>query len=127
MKVLLDTHALIWFIEGDSKLSLTAKSEIENLNNERFVSTVSLWEIVIKSSRDKLELKKSFKDLNQSIIYNDIQIITAQISHLNTLLTLPHHHGDPFDRLLISQAISEDLTIISTDKHFNSYQVKVIW
>lgn len=127
MKVLLDTHALIWFIEGDSKLSLTAKSEIENLNNERFVSTVSLWEIVIKSSRDKLELKKSFKELNQSIVDNDIQIITVQISHLNTLLILQHHHSDPFDRLLISQAISEDLTIISTDKHFKNYPVKVIW
>ena len=127
MKVLLDTHALIWFIEGDSKLSLNAKSEIENLNNERFVSTVSLWEIAIKSSLDKLELKKSFKELNQSIIDNDIQIITVQISHLNTLLTLLHHHGDPFDRLLISQAISENMTIISTDKHFKDYPTGIIW
>jgi PIN domain nuclease of toxin-antitoxin system len=127
MKVLLDTHTLIWFTDGVSKLSLRAKSEIEDLNNERFLSIVSLWEIAIKSSRGKLELKKSFKELNKFIFDNDIQIITVQLDHLMTLLELPHHHGDPFDRLLIAQALTEDLTIISADKEFQAYPVRVSW
>jgi len=127
MKVLFDTHTLIWFIEGIDKLSLKAKSEIENLNNERFVSTVSLWEIAIKSSRNKLELKKTFKEIIQSILDNDIQIITVQLSHLNVLLTLEHDHGDPFDRLLIAQGIAEGMTILSADQHFGPYPVRVTW
>jgi len=127
MKILLDTHALIWFIEGDKKLSLKAKSEIENPRHEIFASTVSLWEIAIKSSRDKLELKKPFEELVESIYNNNIQLITIQVSHLNVLLALPHHHGDPFDRILLSQAISERMAIISTDRHFSSYNVRVTW
>jgi PIN domain nuclease of toxin-antitoxin system len=127
MNVLLDTHALIWFAEGSDKLSLTATSEIDNKNNNKFISIATLWEIVIKSSKEKLELKQSFAELNYFLSINNIQIINLEINHLNTLLKLPHYHGDPFDRLLISQAISEDLTIISVDKHFENYPVKVIW
>ena len=127
MKILLDTHALIWFVEGTNKLSSKAKAEIENLNNERFVSIASLWEIAIKSSRNKLELKKTFKETIQSVIDNDIRIITIETQHLNTLLMLKYHHGDPFDRLLIAQAITEDLTIISADKEFQAYPVRVKW
>lgn len=127
MKVLLDTHALIWFTEGSDKLSLKAKSEIDNKNNSKFISIATLWEIVIKSSKEKLELKRSFVEISHFLSINSIQIINIEIAHLNTLLILPHYHGDPFDRLLIAQAIMEDLTIISTDKHFKNYPVKVIW
>ena len=127
MKILFDTHTLIWFIEGNNKLSSKAKSTIEDLNNKRFVSTISLWEIVIKTSRDKLELKQSFKELNKLIFNNDIEIVTVEIPHLDTLSTLPYFHGDPFDRLLISQAITDDLTIISADRHFKDYPVRVTW
>jgi PIN domain nuclease of toxin-antitoxin system len=74
MRILLDTHSLIWFAEGINRLSSKAKSEIENLENKRFVSTVSLWEIAIKSSIDKLELKQSFKEIYQFILENDIEL-----------------------------------------------------
>lgn len=127
MNLLLDTHALIWFTEGIAKLSSKAKSEISNPSNKKFLSIASLWEIAIKSSKDKLEIKQSFREINQFVILNNIQILGIEFEHLNTLLTLPHHHGDPFDRLLISQAISENLTIISSDRHFSSYDVEVIW
>ena len=85
MKVLLDTHTLIWFVEASDRLSPRSIFEIENQANERFVSTVSLWEIVIKSSLNKLELKKTFGEILQLLVDNDIQIITVEISHLNTL------------------------------------------
>jgi PIN domain nuclease of toxin-antitoxin system len=127
MKVLLDTHTLIWFTEGSDRLSLRSKIEIEDLANERFISTVSLWEIVIKSSLDKLELKKSFGEILQLVADNDITIITVEVNHLHTLLKFNHHHKDPFDRLLIAQAITEGLTIITTDKHFSDYPVDVLW
>ena len=122
----IDTHALIWFAEGSDKLSLLATAEMDNKNNSKFISIATLWEIVIKSSKEKLELKQSFTELNYFLLINNIQIINLEINHLNTLLKLPHYHGDPFDGLLISQAISEDLTIISTDKHFKSYPVNCI-
>jgi len=102
VKILLDTHILIWFAEGIDKLSIKARAEIESLNNEGFVSTVSLWEIAIKSSLNKIELKKSFGEINNFIVNNNIQLITVEVHHLNTLLTLHQHHGDPFDRLLIA-------------------------
>ena len=127
MNLLLDTHALIWFTEGSEKLSPKAGSEISNSFNNKFLSVASLWEIAIKSSKNKLEIKQSFKEINQFILLNNIQIIGIEVNHLNTLLTLPHHHGDPFDRLLISKAISENLTIISADRHFQAYPIEVIW
>lgn len=127
MKVLLDTHTLIWFTEGTERLSTKAKSEIDTVSNTKFISIVSLWEIVIKSSNDKLEFKRSMIELNHFLSLNQIQILTITTDHLNTLSSLPFHHKDPFDRLLIAQAISENLTIISADRHFGVYPVQVIW
>ena len=127
MRVLLDTHTLIWFTEGNDRLSERAKSEISNVNNDNFISMVSLWEIVIKSSNGKLELKQTFNKLNQFLSLNNIQILNIQVNHLTALLSLPHHHKDPFDRLLIAQAISENLLIISADRHFDAYSINVIW
>lgn len=127
MKVLLDTNALIWFAEGNNRLSIKAKSEIEDLDNKRFVSTVSLWEIAIKSSINKLELKKSFKEIYQFSYENDINLITVQVAHLHTLLTLERYHSDPFDRLPISQAITENMAIITVDKQFGVYPISVVW
>lgn len=127
MKVLLDTHTLIWFTEGTERLSTKAKSEIDTVSNTKFISIVSLWEIVIKSNNNKLEFKRSMIELNHFLSLNQIQILTITTDHLNTLSSLPFHHKDPFDRLLIAQAISENLTIISADRHFGVYPVQVIW
>lgn len=127
MKVLLDTHALIWFVEGVDKLSLKAKLTIEDLENTRLVSIASLWEIVIKSSLNKIEMKKSFEEINKLLFDNDIQILKINVDHLNTLLSLPHHHKDPFDRMLIAQSITENIAIISVDQQFKPYSVNVIW
>lgn len=127
MKILLDTHILIWFAEGIDKLSTSTKLVIEDINNQRFVSIVSLWEIIIKTSLKKTEFKHTLKEINFFLVSNDINLLYIDIKHLNTLSTLPFHHKDPFDRLLISQAITENLTLISADQHFKSYPVNLIW
>lgn len=127
MNILLDTHALIWFTEGSEKLSTKAKSRISDINNIKFISIVSLWEIVIKSSNKKLELNQSLAEINQFLFLSNIQILAININHLSVLANLPNCHNDPFDRLIISQAISENLQIVSADRHFDSYPVEVIW
>ena len=127
MNLLLDTHVLIWFTEGNDRLSVKARLEIENPSNAKFLSVASLWEIVIKVSNEKLEINQSFKEINDFLLINNIQIIGIEIKYLNLLLNLAHHHGDPFDRLIISQAIVENLTIITVDRHFKSYPVTTLW
>ncbi len=126
MQILLDTHILIWFAKGIDKLSPKAKTTIENLSNQRFVSIVSLWEIVIKSSLNKIELKQSFKEIYYFLTNNDIELLPVSVAHLDILLTLPVYHKDPFDRLLIAQAITENLTLISADQHFNGYNINLL-
>ncbi len=126
MGLLLDTHTLIWFVEGSNRLSSKAQSELATVA-KKYISVASLWEITIKSSKNKLELKQSLHELNRFLSLNNIQLIDIKVSHLSTLLELPYYHGDPFDRLLIAQAISENLTIISADQHFKAYPVKIIW
>jgi PIN domain nuclease of toxin-antitoxin system len=127
MNLLLDTHALIWFTEGNDKLTLIAKKQIEDENNNKAISIASLWEIVIKASRTKLGIEKSFVEINQFLLVNNIDVLDIKVSHLDTLLELPNHHGDPFDRLIISQAITENLIVISADRHFKAYSVNVLW
>ncbi|RYU85877.1 type II toxin-antitoxin system VapC family toxin [Mucilaginibacter terrigena] len=127
MKILLDAHTLIWFTEGDAKLSFNAKTEIAKDENQRFISIASLWEIVIKTSIGKLELNQSIIDVKTVLDVNNISLLGINFNHLSILLNLPQHHKDPFDRLIISQAISENLTIISSDQHFSAYPVPVIW
>jgi len=104
---ILDTHTLIWFCEGNEKLSKKSKSIIENKENLLFVSFASLWEIVIKLSLGKLKTKINFNILVKFIEDNDISILNSNINHLKTLEKLPFHHDDPFDKFIIAQAIHE--------------------
>lgn len=125
-KNLLDTHTFIWFINGDKQLSSQVKTTIEE-TNLNFISIVSLWEIAIKISLGKLELKTPFKEISKQIEENDFILLPVQIDEVLIVANLPFHHRDPFDRLLIGQAIQNDLVILSKDEHFNSYDVKVVW
>ena len=127
MDLLLDTHAIIWYSEGNAKLSKASLKLIEEPDNLKFVSIVSLWEIVIKSSQNKTGFIYSVEDIHDLIKTNGFILLDITIGHLLLLQTLPHHHGDPFDRLLIAQAITEDLIIISADRHFDPYPVNVSW
>ena len=122
MKLLLDTHALIWWLANNSTLFEGAKKAIANPDNLVFVSAASAWEIAIKKSLGKLDAPD---DLEAQISKHDFQPLFINITHGIAVGKLPWHHKDPFDRIIITQAICESMTIITRDKKFNSYDVSV--
>ena len=128
MKLLLDTHVFIWWSGEPDKLSEKALDACENRANRLILSIVSIWEMQIKMQLGKLKLKRSLKDLveNQQNI-NNLQILPVSPNHIFMLDNLPMHHRDPFDRLLISQAIEENLALVSKDQAFSDYAVKLFW
>ncbi|MBC7391210.1 MAG: type II toxin-antitoxin system VapC family toxin [Opitutaceae bacterium] len=123
---LLDSHALIWFLENDDRLSRKSKSLIES-NSEVYVSIVSLWEINIKLNIGKISLSVTLQTIVQKLALLSISILPLTFEHINGLSKLPFHHKDPFDRILISQSIIEDLIIISKDDNFKLYPTQVVW
>ena len=127
MAYLLDTHSLLWFISGDKQLPVAVKSIIKDIRQSCFISAASLWEITIKLQIKKLELGISLNELFEFVDRNQIEIIPINFEHLILLSNLPVHHNDPFDRLIIAQAISEDLVVITRDKLFKQYKVKQFW
>lgn len=127
MNFLLDTNTFLWFINGDERLSIESRKVILNPENLKFVSIVSLWEIAIKNSIGKLELKNKYDFLFGQIEENGFGILQINPSHLSTVNKLLFHHRDPFDRLLISQALSEKMIIITRDAEFKKYKVVVKW
>lgn len=128
MKYLLDTHALIWFLEGDPRLSAHARSIIEDAGLAKSVSIVSLWEIAIKNSLGKLDLSQPFGELFPATLErNHIGLLWIAIAHLEEVTRLPFHHRDPFDRLLIAQARAESIPIIFVDSAFAPCAVQVEW
>jgi PIN domain nuclease of toxin-antitoxin system len=127
MALLLDTHTFLWFVSGDKQLPVSIRTKIENINEPCFLSAASLWEITIKQQLGKLTLNISLRELFDYADRNQIEIIHTTYDHLNTLSKLPFHHRDPFDRLIISQAISENLIIVSKDSIIKKYKVKHQW
>lgn len=128
MKLLLDAHALLWFIGNDPQLSDTARENIEDPAHEKFVSAVCLWEIALKLSLGKLKLPRPFDEIfPQQLELNGFALLSISCAHLHQLSTLPFHHRDPFDRLLIAQALADDMTIVSCDSEFAKYTAKILW
>ena len=127
MNYLLDTHVLIWFLNGDKSLSPKARKAIESDNATNFVSIASLWEISIKLSLDRISIKVPFENLGIELEKNNFQLLPITLADTVILSTLPFNHRDPFDRLIISQSISNDFTLISKDKEFSSYEIKLLW
>jgi len=128
MRLLLDTHTFLWFISGDNQLSNKARELISNPENEILLSVASLWEIVIKVGLGKLRLAGPFEDIvPQQIELNSFETIGIELSHLRELIGLPQHHRDPFDRLIIAQAIAEGAPLIATDEEFIGYPVRLLW
>ena len=124
MKLLLDTHIFLWFIIGSPNLSTPARELIEDVANEKFVSAASLWEIAIKSSLGKLSLSAPFAELiPQQLSLNGFELLHIEIDHAAIVATLPFHHRDPFDRLLIAQSMVEKMPIVSVDAMFDAYPI----
>lgn len=128
MKILIDTQALLWILSEDKRLSEDAKNEYLNRENTIFLSMASIWEMSIKISLNKLKLRNSVeKIVEEHVVGNDIKLLRIESSHIYPLQKLPFYHRDPFDRLIICQAMYEKMPIISSDKNFDLYSVKRIW
>lgn len=128
MNLLLDTHAFLWFIKNDASLSLRARGLIEEPENKRLLSIVSLWEIAIKASLGKIVLKLPFDALMpRQLQENDIDLLPIALPHLGLVERLPFHHRDPFDRLIIAQSLVENLPLVSIDSQFDKHGVQRLW
>jgi PIN domain nuclease of toxin-antitoxin system len=126
MTILLDTHTLLWFLESNPQLPITTRTRIETTPIV-FTSIVSLWEIAIKSNIGKLALSIPFNHLETELITQGITQLPITFSDLTTYHSLPLYHRDPFDRIIIAQAINHSLPFISRDTEFAPYPIQQIW
>lgn len=128
MNLLVDTQALLWFDEANAQLSSFAKSLIEDPANELWLSAASYWEVAIKLGTHKLTLKSPFDEFMTRVISeNGLKILPIKISHCAELIYLPYHHRDPFDRVMIAQAIVEKIAVVSADAQFDEYPITRLW
>jgi PIN domain nuclease of toxin-antitoxin system len=127
MRLLLDTNVFIWTTETPDKLSRRAAKAISDPENERWVSLASVWEIAIKLTLKKLKIRGSFNKLPGILAIHAMNFIPLEFKHLARLNELPLHHRDPFDRLLIAQALEEQLTVVSPDPEFKRYGAPCLW
>lgn len=126
MHCLLDTHTLIWFVDGDDKLSEKAKKTIEDPENSNFISVATVWELAIKLSLDKIKFQNGFKKFLDLLDDNGFEIIPISFDHVLTVSSLEFIHRDPFDRLIVAQSITENFAIITKDEYIKKYNVRTI-
>jgi PIN domain nuclease of toxin-antitoxin system len=128
VRLLLDTHALLWFLANDARLSGAAKTAIEDLVNERWLSPISLLEIAIKVRIGKLSLPATFAVMFPAdLATTDIHLVPLEVDHIELLTSLTLHHKDPFDRLIAATALVEGFTLLSADSAFDAYGVSRLW
>lgn len=127
MPYLIDTHVLIWQLNEPEKLSDTVRNIIIHSNDDMVVSVASLWEIAIKAGLGRLELKISFSEMQTVLENYNIRILNIHLAHLEQYRSLSFIHKDPFDRILIAQALSDNLVILTKDQAIQQYPIKAIW
>ena len=128
MKLLLDTHAFLWWVAASGELSRKARSAVGSARNECFVSVASGWEIAIKVSLGKLRIEGALERfLPEQLAANGFRPLAIDLKHAARVATLPFHHRDPFDRLVIAQAMVECVPILSGDRLFDAYPIRRIW
>ena len=127
MKYLIDTHVVIWMNDEDEKISHTVKSIISDHKNEIVISMASIWELAIKINIGKLALGRSLEDFILFLKNSGFSFVNVEEQHLIQFIKLPLIHKDPFDRLLIATAISEDMTLITADKNMHQYDFDWAW
>jgi PIN domain nuclease of toxin-antitoxin system len=121
LRILLDTHALLWWLEGDPRIERKAQDLIADPANDILVSIAWLWEVVMKVRVGRLEA--DIRDIVAAIKAQGIELLEIRPEHLDALVRLPMHHRDPFDHLLMAQAVAEGLTLLSEDQHVSAYPV----
>jgi PIN domain nuclease of toxin-antitoxin system len=128
MNLLLDTHAFLWFITNDPRLSSQAQSLIQSPANRRWLSMASLWEMAIKVSLGKLTLAQPFDQfIPRQLQLNQIEVLAIELPHVAAVVAMPFHHRDPFDRLMAAQCQIEGLPIVSNDSVFDAYSIRRVW
>ncbi|MBY0495691.1 MAG: type II toxin-antitoxin system VapC family toxin [Cyanobacteria bacterium] len=127
MKLLLDTHALLWFQGGDRRLSRRARAAIEAEDAELLISAVTVWEMAIKASLGRLQLAASVEDYVGEKIAQGYSMRSIECEHAARVERLPWHHRDPFDRLLAAHALVENCPLVTRDRVFRKYGVNVVW
>jgi len=128
MKLLLDTHTFIWWDSEPAKLSPQALALCQDRQNILLLSVVSIWEMQIKIQLGKLRLALSLREIIESQRQtNNIEIVPVTLAHVLALESLPSHHGDPFDRMLVAQAMVEGAALVSADSNIAKYAVQVVW
>src|SRR5438132_5840761 len=127
MRLLLDTHTFLWFVEDSPRLSTNARRLLES-EVDLLISLGSLWEMAIKVSIGKLTLTQSFElFIPDQLVKNEIELLPLTVEHLALVSALPLHHRDPFDRLLVAQALVERMPIVSVDEKFDAYGIERVW
>lgn len=127
MKLLVDTHAFLWFMAGDARLSASARDALEDDDAEWWVSAASVWEMTIKWSLGRLTLPGTADEYIADKVQSGLRVLSIDWMHAAAVARLPFHHRDPFDRLLIVQAQTERLAVVTADPVFAKYGVEVVW
>ena len=128
MRLLLDTHALLWFASGDTALTVRAREHVLDSDNEILLSHASAWELALKTGLGKLRLDRSLPVwLERYVTGNGFAHLPLTLEHILRTATLPQHPGDPFDRLLVAQCDAKRLTLVSRDPVFDAYGVRRLW
>ena len=131
MNYLLDTHTFMWFVTDAPELSKKARNLMEQDDANLFLSIASVWEMAIKNSLGKLEIYNNFSTVTQDLTDNDIELLPIKYEHTAIINRIPFHHKDPFDRMIIAQALFENMDVIGVDERFDEYfketGIKKIW
>ena len=127
MRLLLDTHTVLWFFSGDARLPLHIREILNNKSNIVHVSMISLWEMSIKSRKGKLNLHRPLVDIVRLLHGNGFRLMTVRLNHIYRLDTLAFHHQDPFDRMLIAQSLADGIVLVGCDEVFDRYDVRRLW
>jgi PIN domain nuclease of toxin-antitoxin system len=125
LRLLLDTHALLWALSAPQQLPVNLRRAIQAAENDVYASLASAWEIAIKAALGKLEF--DVRSLERTLAATGIQMLDVNLQHIVRVVELPRHHGDPFDRMLVAQALSESMTLVSRDRALKRYGVKLLW
>jgi PIN domain nuclease of toxin-antitoxin system len=128
VKLLVDSHALIWALDDPAKLSMSAVAALQDLGNQPLISAATIWEISIKVGKDRLKLSLSYRVwMNKAIAELGAKIVPISVQYAEAQAMLPPHHGDPFDRLMVAQALVKSIPIVSSDTQLDLYGVTRIW
>lgn len=128
MRILLDTHTLLWFSVGDSRISQTARDLVEDVNVQKHLSVVSAWEIAIKYKLGKLDLEMGYESfMKDALNKTHCTLLPISLDHLTLVSDLELHHRDPFDRMIVAQSIAEEMPLVSADDALDKYSVERVW